>query len=149
MCLGLLLTWGAIGSLFRLIPPVLLDHMPYLQGLHFNLSIIVFALMIAVAGGTLFSAAPAFQLFQLDMQAGLMEGGRSAVSRSWHKIGSTLVAVELAISVVLLVSAGLLAKSFYRLLHEDIGIVADHLAMLHIVDPKIEPVAHEGRLKSK
>ena len=115
--LGLLLTWGAVGSLSRLIPPALLDHMPYLQGLRFNLSIIVFALMIAVAGGTLFSAAPALQLFRSDMQAGLMEGGRTAASRSWRRIGSTLVAVELAISVVLLVSAGLLAKSFYRLLH--------------------------------
>jgi macrolide transport system ATP-binding/permease protein len=40
--------------------------------------------------------------------------------------------VELAITVVLLVSAGLLAKSFYRLLHEDIGISADHLAVLHV-----------------
>jgi macrolide transport system ATP-binding/permease protein len=71
-----------------------------------------------------------------------MEGGRTAASRSWRRIGSTLVAVELAITVVLLVSAGLLAKSFYRLLHEDIGISADHLAVLHVVDPDALTDAH-------
>jgi macrolide transport system ATP-binding/permease protein len=42
------------------------------------------------------------------------------------------VVVELAITVVVLVSAGLLAKSFYRLLHEDIGLFAHHLAVLHV-----------------
>ena len=139
---GLLLAFCAVGLLSRLIPPGLLDHMPYLQGLHLNVPIVLFALMISIAGGTLFAAAPALQLFLSDMQAGLMEGGRTAVSRSWRRMGSGLVAVELAITVVLLSSAGLLAKSFYRLLHEDIGISADHLAVLHVVDPDALTDAH-------
>jgi hypothetical protein len=66
------------------------------------------------------------------MQEGLMEGGRTAAGRSWRRVGASLVVIELAITVVLLVSAGLLAESFYRLLHEDIGISADHLAALHV-----------------
>jgi macrolide transport system ATP-binding/permease protein len=132
---GLLLSFCAVGLLSGLIPPGLLDHMPYLQGLHLNLPVVIFALMVSFAGGTLFTAAPALQLFLADMQAGLMEGGRTAVSRSWRRMGSGLVVVELAITVVLLASAGLLAKSFYRLLHEDIGMSADHLAVLHVVDP--------------
>jgi macrolide transport system ATP-binding/permease protein len=132
---GLLLTFCAVGLLPGLIPPGLLDHMPYLRSLHLNGTIVLFALMISIAGGTLFSVAPALQLVISDMQAGLMEGGRTAAGRSCRRMGSSLVAVELAITVVLLVSAGLLAKSFYRLLHEDIGISVDHLAVLHVVDP--------------
>ena len=57
-----------------------------------------------------------------------MEGGRTAAGRSWRRAGGGLVVVELAITVVLLTSAGLLAKSSYRLLHEDVGISVDHLA---------------------
>ena len=133
-CIGLLLAYCAVSLLPGLIPPRLLDNMPYLQHLHLNAHIVLFALMISTVGGILFSAAPALQLFLSDTLAGLRDGGRT-VSRSWRKMGSGLVAAELAITVVLLVSALLLAKSFYRLLHEDIGISADHLAVLHVLDP--------------
>jgi predicted permease len=139
---GLLLTLCAVSLLPGLIPRGLLDNMPYLQGLHLNLSTVLFALMVSIAGGFFFSAAPALQLFLSDMQAALMEGGRTAVSRTWRRMGSGLVAVELAVTLVLLLSAGLLAKSFYRLLHEDIGLSADHLAVLHVLDPGPSTDAH-------
>ena len=130
--IGLGLAWCAIRILPGLIPPALLESMPYLEGLHFNLHLLVFACSLSIFGGLLFSAGPALQLFLSDMQEGLMEGGRTAAGRSWRRVGASLVVVELAITVVLLVSAGLLAKSFYRLLHEDIGISADHLAVMHV-----------------
>ena len=130
--LGLMLAWCAIRILPGLIPPVLLESMPYLEGLHFNLHLLVFAWSVSFFGGLLFSAGPALQLFLSDMQEGLMEGGRTAAGRSWRRVGASLMVVELAVTVVLLVSAGLLAKSFYRLLHEDLGISADHLAVLHV-----------------
>jgi macrolide transport system ATP-binding/permease protein len=130
--LGLILAWCAIRILPGLIPPAMFANMPYLEGLHFNLHLLVFAASLSILGGVLFSAGPALQLWLSDMQEGLMEGGRTAAGRSWRTLGASLVVVELAITVVLLVSAGLLAKSFYRLLHEDIGISADHLAVLHV-----------------
>jgi macrolide transport system ATP-binding/permease protein len=130
--LGLALAWCAIRILPGLIPTALLENMPYLEGLRFNLHLLVLAWSLSILGGLLFSAGPALQLFLSDMQEGLREGGRTAAGRSWRRVGASLVVVELAITVVLLVSAGLLAKSFYRLLHEDIGISADHLAVMHI-----------------
>ena len=48
----------------------------------------------------------------------------------WRRFGSKLVVVELAVAMVLLVGAGLLGKSFYRLLQVDIGMQADHLATI-------------------
>jgi predicted permease len=113
----------------------LLEKMPYLQGLHFNAHLFFFGVTISMLGGVLFSAGPALHLFLSDMQQGLIEGGRTSAGRSWRRLGTSLVAVELAITVVLLVGAGLLAKSFYRLLHVDVGISADHLALLHVSRP--------------
>jgi macrolide transport system ATP-binding/permease protein len=130
---GLALSIGSLRILLRQVPRPLLANMPYLQGLHFGLRLPLFATLVSVIGGILFSAGPALQLFLSDMQEGLMEGGRTAAGRGWRRLGASLVVVELAITVVLLVSAGLLAKSFYRLLHEDIGMSADHLAVLHIL----------------
>jgi macrolide transport system ATP-binding/permease protein len=130
--LGLILAWCAIAILPGLIPPALLESTPFLEGLHFNLHLLVFACGLSIFGGVLFAAVPALRLLLSDMQEGLMEGGRTAAGRSWRRVGASLVVVELAITVVLLVSAGLLAKSFYRLLHEDIGISPDHLAVLHV-----------------
>jgi len=131
--IGLALTFCSINILIRQVPHSLLDKMPYLQGLHFNPHLLFFALMVSIAGGVLFTLGPAMQLFMSDIQKGLMEGGRTAAGRSWRRAGASLVVVELAITTMLLVSAGLLTKSVYRLLHEEIGISADHLAVLHIV----------------
>jgi macrolide transport system ATP-binding/permease protein len=131
-CGGLLLAWCLIRLLPGLIPPALLGNMPYLEGLHINLHLLAFASGISFIGGVLFSAGPSLQLWMSAMQNGLMEGGRTAAGRSWQRIGRSLVAVELAITVVLLMSAGLLAKSFYQLLHVDIGMSAEHLAVLHV-----------------
>jgi macrolide transport system ATP-binding/permease protein len=140
--IGLLLTFGGLHYLAGLIPESLLDHMPYLQGLDLNAHTIFFALSICVGGGTLFSVAPVLQLSFSDMQAGLLEGGRTVMSRSWRKMGSFMIVIELGISVVLLVSAGLLAKSVYRLLHQDIGIATDHLAVLHVLNSDEATNAH-------
>jgi macrolide transport system ATP-binding/permease protein len=147
--LGLALTFCSINILIHQVPPSLLDKMPYLLGLHFNPHLLFFALMVSIAGGTLFTLGPAMQLFMSDIQKGLMEGGRTAAGRSWRRAGASLVVVELAITAVMLVSAGLLAKSFYRLLHEDIGMSTDHLAVLHVLAQDNPTDAHSVATEKK
>ena len=132
--LGLAVTVGGVAILIRQVPQGSLASMPYLQGLHFNAHLLLFAVGLSLLGGLFFSAGPVLQLLLSDLHAGLLEGGRTAAGRTWRRAGASLVVVELAITVVLLVTAGLLAKSFYRLLHEDVGISADHLAVLHVLD---------------
>jgi predicted permease len=66
------------------------------------------------------------------LREGLTEGGRGYAGTLWRRFGANLVVVELAIAVVLLVGAGLLGKSFYRLLHVEVGFRTDHLATLQI-----------------
>jgi len=65
----------------------------------------------------------------------LAEGDRGAVSRFWQRAGANLVVVELVIAVVLLASAGLLARSLYGLLHIHLGFDPDHLATMQVSLP--------------
>jgi macrolide transport system ATP-binding/permease protein len=130
--IGMILASCSMRILAAEIPCGLLDDMPYLQGLHFNLHLVLFAVFASIFGSALFSVGPTVQLSLSNMQKDLMDGGRTAAGGSWRRIGASLVIFELSITVLLLMSAGLLAKSFYRLLHEDIGISADHLAVLHV-----------------
>jgi macrolide transport system ATP-binding/permease protein len=150
--IGLLLALGALGTLVRQVPIDLLESMPYLQGLHFTAHLFCFALVLSMVGGMLFSLAPVLQLFGSDLHESLMEGGRAASGRTWRRAGAGMVVAELAITAVLLSSAGLLAKSFYRLLHEDVGISADHLAVVHVLDQDdatdAQRLATERRIRS-
>ncbi len=72
------------------------------------------------------------------MREGLAEGGRGSAGTLWRRFGANLVVVELAVAVVLLAGAGLLGKSFYRLLHVDLGFQPDHLATLQIAAPDVQ-----------
>ena len=134
--LGLAFTYFSLSILAGQIPPSLMENMPYLEGVRWNVHLLLFSVAISTLGGILFSAGPALHLFLSDMQKGLIEGGRTSAGTGWRRLGTSLVAIELAITVVLLVGAGLLAKSFYRLLHLDTGIAADHLAILHVSRPE-------------
>jgi predicted permease len=71
-----------------------------------------------------------------NLRVDLTEGGRSAAGNTWRRLGTKLIVLELATAVVLLVGAGLLGKSFYLLLHVNLGMQSDHLATLVMEAPK-------------
>jgi macrolide transport system ATP-binding/permease protein len=132
--IGLLLAFFGVAYSLRRIPQPLLNEMPYLQRLGLNPHMVLFALVFSLGGTILFSSGPALQLFFNERQPRLLEGGRAAAGRTWRRLGASLVVAELAITVVLLMSAGLLVRSFYRLLHEDVGIATNHLSIVHVID---------------
>jgi predicted permease len=133
--LGLTGAYGAMRSLAALIPTDMMASMPYLRGLGLNLHVIVFALVILLAAAALFSLTPMLRLPVTAIREGLTDGARGAAGTTWRRFGSNLVVVELAAAMVLLVGAGLLGKSFYRLLHVDTGMEPDHLAAIAVVSP--------------
>jgi macrolide transport system ATP-binding/permease protein len=133
--LGLTCAYGAMQLLERFIPTGMMASMPYLRGLGLNFHVIVFACVISLAAGVLFSLTPVVRLPGTAIRAGLTEGGRGAAGTTWRRFGSNLVVVELAAATVLLVGAGLLGQSFYRLLHVDTEIEPDHLAAIAVVTP--------------
>jgi predicted permease len=130
--LGVVCAQQSMRLLATLIPKEMMASMPYLQGLGLNPHVILFACALAVLAGLLFALTPMARLRFTEIREGLSEGGRGAAGLVWRRFGSNLVVVELATAMVLLVGAGLLGKSFYRLLHVDIGMQPDHIAMVHL-----------------
>jgi predicted permease len=130
--LGLAAADGAMHILMGLISADLLSNLPYLAGLGLNTHVLMFAGAIAVFAAALFSLPPVVRLPLTKLREGLTEGGRGYAGTLWRRFGANLVVVELAIAVVLLVSAGLLSKSLNRLLHADVGFQPDHLATLGV-----------------
>jgi macrolide transport system ATP-binding/permease protein len=130
--LGLVAAGGAMQILTRLISKDMMTSMPYLTGLGVNSHVLAFAGAIFLFAATLLSLPPIVRLPLSKMREGLTEGGRGYAGTLWRRFGMNLVVVELAIAVVLLVSAGLLGKSLYRLLHVEIGFQPDHLATVEV-----------------
>ncbi len=131
--LGLIAAEWAMRVLIRLIPTDMRAGMPYLEGLGFSLHGVLFAGVISLLAAVLFALTPTLRLSLSDPWAALAEGGRASAGAMWRRFGSNLVVVELAVAVMLLVGAGLLGKSFYRLLHVELGFQPDHLATLFVV----------------
>ncbi|MGZ4814901.1 MAG: ABC transporter permease [Terriglobales bacterium] len=130
--LGLLAANGAMRILISLISTDMLAYMPYLIGIRLNLHVLAFAGAVCIFAAILFALPPVLRLPLSRLREGLTEGGRGYAGTLWRRFGANLVVVELAIAVVLLVAAGLLGKSFYRLLHVDIGFQPEHLATVGI-----------------
>ena len=133
--IGLASASWAMQLLKRLIPADMLSGMPFLQGLGLNLRVSLFGCGIALLAAVLFSVTPALRLSFGEMREGLGEGSRGSAGNTWRRLGSKLVVVELATAMVLLVGAGLLGQSLYRLLHVDLRFQPDHMATLMIGAP--------------
>ena len=133
---GLLVSNWTMAILKSLIPKTVADNVPFLAHVGLDTHTAIFAGVIALLAAALLSLTPILRLSFQDIREGLGDGGRSAAGRFWQRMGANLVVVELAIAVILLVGAGLLGKSFYRLLHVDIGLDASHLATLQMAIPE-------------
>jgi macrolide transport system ATP-binding/permease protein len=134
--LGLLFAYGGMQVLLRLISKDMLAYVPYLAGVNLNLHVIAFAAVILLLAAAVFAMTPVLRLPLTALREGLTDGGRGAAGTLWRRLGANLVILELAIAVVLLVSAGLLGKSFYKLLHVEFGFQPDHLATVQVVLPE-------------
>ena len=137
--LGLVSAEAAIKLALRLLPISMRASLPYLQDLGLHARVIGFACLLSLIAALLFCLVPALRLFRstrtIGMRDALAAGGRGFAGTLWRRFGSHLVVIELAMAMVLLVAAGLLGRSFYRLLHTDIGLRPEHLTALHIAAP--------------
>ena len=132
---GLALAYGGMRVLSALIPAEFMARMAFWQNLGFSPRVIGFAALIALLSAILFSLTPSVRSAAPDMREDLAEGSRGTAGSAWRRVGSKLVVLELATAVVLLVIAGLLGKSLFRLLHVDTGMHPDHIATLMVSSP--------------
>lgn len=143
---GTLVAVWIMSLLKRLVPKVMADAMPYLAGVGMNSHTILFAIAIALLATLIMSATPVIRLSFQSIRDGLGEGDRAAAGRFWRRIGANFVVVELVIAVVLLVGAGLLGKSFYKLLHVETGFDTTHLATVQVMAPSVAYAKPEQQL---
>jgi predicted permease len=132
---GLLFAGWLMAALTHLVPKTMAESMPFLARVGLNAHTAGFAAGVTLLASFLLTVIPVMRLARQDMHAALTEGGRGAAGRFWHRLGANLVVVELTIAVVLLAGAGLLGKSFYRLLHVENGFDTSHLATAFIMTP--------------
>jgi len=132
---GLLLaTWGV--DALRLSQA---GTIPRLESVTLDLRVLAFALGLTVATGLAFGTMPALRLTRSDPQTGLRDGSRGATGSSG--VGGArrgLVVAEVAIAVVLLSGAGLLLRSFDRLLEVNPGFRVDNVLTAQITLPRVK-----------
>jgi putative ABC transport system permease protein len=127
--LGFLLAWGGVGFLKAL----LADRLPRIDEIHLSLEALLFTALLSLLTGIVFGLAPSWQAEYSSPREGLKQGGRlSAASPSSQRFRSALVIAEIVLSVVPLAGAGLLVRSFLRLVNIDKGFSSDHVLTMGI-----------------
>jgi len=124
---GVALAAAGINGIARLIP------MGMLSGATINLNgmVLLFAGIAVVLSAFLFGLAPAVQLTKPGVQSELKDGGRTSASGQNHW-RAVLAVAEISLALVLLVGAGLMMKSLYRLLAVDPGVRSERVLIMEM-----------------
>jgi predicted permease len=116
--------------------PLAESALPVFRDFPLDGRVFAFLLGVAVLSGLLFGIVPALQASRGDVRETLSEGGGKATgTRRQQLFRSSLVVAEIALSLILLVGAGLLLRGFYRLSGTEPGLVADHVLTAHLPVP--------------
>ncbi len=134
--LGGLLGFVLAAIALRLAPQYLPSDLPRLDELALNPRVFLFALAASLMTGLLFGVVPAWRTSRLDPALALRDTTRSSTaSRGQNRLHSALVVGETALALVLLVGAGLLIRSFDRLMSVDPGFNPHHLITFRVGMP--------------
>jgi len=121
---GVLILLGTRKLLLNLVP----DTFPRLNDISISWSVMAFALVVSVAAGIIFGLAPAWLTSRLDLTGTLRQEGRGNVGSSQRtRARRALVIGELAVSLVLMIAAGLLLRSFWDLFRVQLGFHPEHV----------------------
>jgi predicted permease len=121
---GIAILLGTGHFLLRLVP----ESLPHLNNISINWGVLAFSLAVSVAAGAVFGLAPAWLMSRFDSIATLRQEGRgSSGSRERSRARQILVIGELALSLVLMVAAGLLLRSFWDLFKVQPGFNPDRV----------------------
>jgi putative ABC transport system permease protein len=124
---GLLAAAWGINLLSLFLPPA---HLPFGLEPAFSARVLGFALMLSVAAGVICGIVPALEASKPGLFSALKEGGRtSSMSRGRRRLRAALVISEVSLAVVMMIGAGLLARSFRNLLHASPGFDAENVRL--------------------
>ena len=125
---------GLAAVAVRLVGRAAVDYVPRLDHVAVDGRVLAFALAISLTSGLLFASAPALASSRAPIRA-LREGGRGAIGAG-ARLRNALVTIEFAAAVVLVIAAGLVARSFWNVLRVQPGFTADHVLTASIALPQ-------------
>jgi putative ABC transport system permease protein len=128
---GLLLSVWLTNALMSMLP----EGAPRLDQVGIDYRVLAFVLGVTAVTGILFGIVPALQASKLDVTSALKEGGRGTEGHRRTSARSLLLIGEVALSLMLLIGAGLLIKSFLRLQEERPGFNAHNVLMANLALP--------------
>jgi predicted permease len=123
--------WGLAGIL-----AYAATSLPRVDSIGLSPTVLVFSLGVSVVTGLAFGIVPALRASQADLREDLTEtAGRSGTGRKQHRTLDTLIVAEIALSLVLLVGAGLLVRGFLAVIGTDSGLRPDQVITFHLAAP--------------
>jgi putative ABC transport system permease protein len=128
--LGLLLAYWLVDALVALSPGTI----PRIDEVSLDGRTLAFTLSVSMLTSLLFGLLPALRVSKPDLQEALKQGGRTSTGGS-RSLRSLLVVAEVALTLVLLIGAGLLIKSFWRLLEVDPGFNPENVLTMQVSLP--------------
>jgi predicted permease len=121
----------------RTIPPFIVEHIAGLKHLQVDSRVFVFTVLVAMLTGILAGLAPAWHCSRPNANDTLKEGARGgSPAANRRRFRTLLVVSEIALSLVLLVGAGLMVKGFRTLITNDMGFDRSNVLTFHVVLPE-------------
>ncbi|HLW75649.1 MAG TPA: ABC transporter permease, partial [Bryobacteraceae bacterium] len=131
---GLLLAWWGVHALAAVLPA----DVPRVNEIRVDNAVLAFALALSIVASCAFGLAPAFLSANASFASGLGEGGRSGESGRSRRARNVLAIGEIAIAMSLLVVAGLLLRSFSKLMAVNPGFAVERVIKATISLPRFE-----------
>jgi putative ABC transport system permease protein len=125
----------ALRSLRASLPDIVLTSAPHVLELGVDFRTATFTIGLALLCTLLFGMAPALRAATPAVNETLKQGARGSGGHAFHRVRAALIVGQIAVSLVILVAAGLLVRSFAMLEKVDLGFRADHVATLTISLP--------------
>lgn len=141
---AILAAWG-IEGVSRGVPPAMSKFIPGWSNLGLSYGVLAFTTLISLLTGLLCGLAPAWQATRTNVNESLKGGGGKGATGGRGRLRSAFVVAEVALSLVLLVGAGLLLRSFVELLRADLGVKPGGVVTMKIDLPRDEYRDEEAR----
>jgi len=133
--LGVVLAFWGVRALVATLPA----NVPRADEIRIDGAVLAATALISVLTGLVFGIAPAWKTLRSDMHEPLKDSGRGVVG-SGHRLRNGLVVAEVSLSLVLLVGAGLLLRSFFRVIHADPGFRSESVLIANVPLPQTRHV---------
>ena len=140
---GIVLATAGLSALGTLVPP----ELAIVKSGGLNAQVLAFTVAVCFLSGIVCGLVPAIQTLNQNLQGVLKEGGRTSATSGGNNLRSTLVVSQIALALIPLVGAGLLIRSFHRMLSVDPGFRPDHILTMQVQLPAI-PLAQLSKLSN-